>query len=329
MGIIKKGIYTGLRGLGHFTNGIIAGAKASSFSEGVKAGINASGYGVSKAIWDTNYEASLLGVNRRSCGLDPETGAMLEDTQLKIVIAAIRLLEQYDIINSESISQEEKNKKKDRLVENLPSVKSYVNKSISSETRFLSGNHQRVMKKYMNEKGKKIQLEKAKELKNAMGSILANLGNSIMYSKDYATGQYLVSVSQGIINDYGSIDLTNVFSLVSNTLSQEQTNQYIEVLKTLKNNQYAFNDISISMSINYPDINITTSNNLTSSASVAEISFSEAENLYNKVKEASNDKEKKAMERVEASCTTLYSKIPEYSLGFEALKNQKKKSHTM
>ena len=329
MGIFKKGFYTGLRGLGHFTNGIVEGAKAGSFSGGVKAGINASGYGVSKAIWDTNHEASLLAANRRACGLDPETGAMLEDTQLSYIITTIKMLEQYNNINNESISQTEKNKKKDRLIETLPTVKSSVNRSISSEARFLSGNHQRVMKKYMDEKGKKIQLEKAKNIKNAMGSILANLGNSIMYSKDFKTGQYLVSISQGIVNDYGSIDLTNVFNIVCNTLTQQQLNQYIETIKTLRNNQYAFNDISISLAINHYDLNISTSSNLTSEISAAEYSFVEAENLYNRVKEASSEKEKKAMERVEASCTTLYSKVPEYSIAMEALNNNKKKSHTM
>ena len=329
MNVIKKGIYSGLRGIGHFKDALIAGAKAGGFSEGVKAGIDASGYGVSKAIWDTNYSNSLLGVNRRSCGLDPETGAMLEDTQLTFIIAAIKILEQHNKINFEPISKEDKFSKKDRLAETLPTITSYANRSIESESRFLSGSHQRVMKRYIKEKGKKIQLEKAKNIKNAMGSILASLGNSLMYSNDYALGQYLVNLSQGVINDYGSIDLTNIFATVCSRLSSDQLNLYIETIKTLRNNQYAFNDINMSISINFPGLDISTSSNLTSEISTAEISYSEAENLYNNVKEASSEKEKSAMARVEASCTTLYSKVPEYSLGMEALQNKNKKSHTM
>ena len=326
MNIIKKGIYSGLRGIGHFTNGIISGAKAGGFTEGFKAGVNASGYGVSKAIWDTNYNNSLLSANRRSCGLDPETGAMLEDTQIYFIVTAIKILEQHNNINNESISKETKQRKKDILSEKLPTITSFANKSIECESRYLSGNHQKVMKKYIKEKGKKIQLEKAKNIKNAMGSILANLGNSLMYSNDFSTGQYLVNLSQGIINDYGSINLTNIFTLVCSKLTSEQLNQYLETIKTLRNNQYAFNDINISLSINYSGLDISTSSNLTSEISTAEISYGEAENLYNSVKEASSEKEKSAMARVEASCTTLYSKVPEYSLGIEAL-NNKKRNH--
>ncbi len=306
---LKKGAMTGLRGLATAGEVMKAGAGAGGFGAGVKAGRDLSNVKVPNVISDDNLGTSHTHATRRVSGLDEEKGTITKNTRGKFAETARRLKE---VSQDSNLTEAQKKAKIEEIRNNGDTAKGYAKKAVDGESNILSNNQRNVTTDYIEAKGKLTELKKADDAKNAMASILSQIGSSLSMTPGQ-DGSWATNMSQAIADKAGTFDLNRVMKETLNHLNTpDLQSKFEESLKTLQNNQDMFLSCQTSLHTNFDGVKMSTSKDLNSQITSADIATSNAETLFNSVRDASSNTEKTAMNRAVTAGNTLFAMMPEY-----------------
>ena len=315
-----KGLGQGiLRGVGTVGDLAKAGYGAGGFAAGMKAGKDMSNIKVPNAIWDDNQGTSETHAIREASGLNRENGTITKKTRRNFAYAsdsskddnlAAQLRE---IDNDAALTAEQKKAKKDALRYSGDTARGYAKNAVDSRSHILSADQQRVTTDHIEAKGKDTELQKAIDAKNAMASILSQIGSNLTMSGDITTGQSFTDMSQAISDKAGTENLSTVMDKVMSKLNNDQKSKLEESLKTLQNNQDMFNNCATSIAMNFDGVNMSTSKDLHSAKTSAEIQASNLESVFKSVLDASSASEQRAMNKAVTAGNTLFAMIPEYA----------------